>query len=41
MCEGPAGGEAFLSDLVTCLNAAGVECALPPVVYQQVKGGRV
>jgi len=37
MCEGPAGGEAFLADLVTCLNAAGVECALPPVVYQQAE----
>ena len=35
--EGPSGVVPFLQDLVTCLNGAGLECTVPPVVYEQVR----
>eukprot|EP00775_Hariotina_reticulata_P010680 gene10680-10839_t len=34
--EGPAGVVPFLQDLVACLNSAGLESSVPPIVYEQV-----
>lgn len=34
--EGPSGVVPFMQDLVTSLNSTGVECAMPPIVYEQV-----
>lgn len=34
--EGPAGVVPFIQDLTASLKAAGIECEVPPIVYEQV-----
>ena len=34
--EAPAGVVPFLQDLTASLNSNGIDCSMPPIVYEQV-----
>jgi hypothetical protein len=38
--EGPSGVVPFVADLRDSLRGMGLECELPPIVYEQVGAGR-